>query len=195
MTEITHSQKSSPEAVTAFNMTPQAEHGLQELAVQLDVYQKELINSFNISPEIEDALQELSLLLDIYDGTFTLLLARCNYANLRDRAIARLTEISDTKIHQVCLDRTTRSIYHTIQASQPTTSEGNLPAVMVTGLEVTDNVDTLVKGLNQIREEFRKHCPYPIVLWINDDVLKMLIKTAPDFESWTTTIELAIKSG
>jgi len=194
MTEITHSQKSSPEAVTAFNMTPQAEHGLQELAVQLDVYQKELIDSFNISPEIEDALQELSLLLDIYDGTFTLLLARCNYANLRDRAIVRLTEISETKIHQVCLDRTTRSIYHTIQASQPTTSDGNLPAVMVTGLEGTENVDALVKGLNQIREEFRKHCPYPIVLWINDDVLKMLIKTAPDFESWTTTIELAISS-
>ena len=205
MTEITHSQNSSTEAVTAFNMTPQAEHGLQELAVQLDVYQNELINSFNISPEIEDALQELSLLLDIYDGTFTLLLARCNYANLRDRAIARLTEISETKIRQVGLDPTTRSIYQTVQASKPTTTKSttntestttdeNLPAVMVVGLETTEHVDVLVKGLNQIREEFRKHCPYPIVLWINDDILKMLIKLAPDFESWTTTIELAIAS-
>jgi len=192
MSEMPNSQQSSSEVLTAFTMTPQAEHGLQELEVQLDVYQNELINSFNISPEIEDALQEMSLLLDIYDGTFTLLLARCNYANLRDRAIARLIEISETKIRQVSLDTTTRSIYQTIQASKPTISDGNLPAVMVIGLETTEHIDVLVKGLNQIREEFRKHCPYPIVLWVNDDILKMLIKSAPDFESWTTTIELAI---
>jgi WD40 repeat protein/tetratricopeptide (TPR) repeat protein len=65
---------------------------------------------------------------------------------------------------------------------------------MLTGLEATDSPDILVKGLNQIREEFRKNCLYPIVLWINDDLLKRMIRVAPDFESWTTTIEFAIAS-
>ena len=47
----------------------------------------------NISPEIEDTLQELSTALDLYEGEFKLLLARCNYQDLRDRLIIRLKEI------------------------------------------------------------------------------------------------------
>jgi len=186
--------KSPEEDVTGFNISPEAERALQQLTSQLDLYQNELVNSFNISPEIEDSLQELSLLLDIYDGTFTLLLARCNYVNLRDRAIARLAEISSTSMRQVRLEPQTKSIYHAIHSSTPATRDGNLPAVMLTGLEATDSPDILVKGLNQIREEFRKNCLYPIVLWINDDLLKRMIRVAPDFESWTTTIEFAIAS-
>ncbi|PZO41887.1 MAG: hypothetical protein DCF19_08440 [Pseudanabaena frigida] len=189
-----YSKHSPEEEVTGFNISSEAEQALQQLTSQLDIYQDQLVNSFSISPEIEDALQELSLLLDIYDGSFTLLLARCNYINLRDRAIARLSEILTTGMRQVRLDPTTRSIYHAIQSTTPAMRDGNLPAVMLTGLESTNNVDVLIKGLNQIREEFRKNCLYPIVLWINDDLLKRLIKIAPDFESWTTTIEFAIAS-
>ncbi len=194
MSDIPYPHNSKEEDLTGFNISPEVEQALQQLTSQLDIYQNELVNSFNISPEIEDSLQELSLLLDIYDGTFTLLLARCNYANLRDRAISRLAEILPTKMRHVRLESTTTSIYHKIQESTPTIREGNLPAVMLLGLESTENIDALIKGLNQIREEFRKNCLYPIVLWINDDVLKRLIKNAPDFESWTTTIEFAIAS-
>ncbi|MBD2177563.1 hypothetical protein H6F42_11625 [Pseudanabaena sp. FACHB-1998] len=193
MSEIPYPNKASEET-TIFNMSPEAEQALQQLTTQLDIYQNELVNSFNISLEIEDALQELSLLLDIYDGTFTLLLARCNYVNLRDRAIARLQEILPTKARQVKLDAATTSIYYAIQASTPAFREGNLAPVIVTGLESAENIDALIKGLNQIREEFRKNCLFPIVLWINDDLLKRLIKMAPDFESWTTTIEFPIAS-
>ena len=39
--------------------------------------------SANISPENEDLLQELSMTLDLYEGEFKLLLARCNYQDLR----------------------------------------------------------------------------------------------------------------
>ena len=118
MSENPRINYSRDEDTTSYNISIEAEQALQQLTSQLDIYQSELVNSFNISPELEDALQELSLLLDIYDGTFTLLLARCNYANLRDRAIARLTEISETKIRQVRLDSTTTSIYHAIQLSE-----------------------------------------------------------------------------
>jgi len=194
MSKSSNANNRAEEDTTAINISPEAELALQQLTSQLDIYQNELVNSFSISPEIEDALQELSLLLDIYDGTFTLLLARCNYVNLRDRAIARLAEIVSTKIRQVRLESTNKSIYHTIQNTTPAIRDGNLPAVMVVGLEANENVEALIKGLNQIREEFRKNCLYPIVLWINDDVMKQMIKVAPDFESWTTTIEFAIAS-
>jgi WD40 repeat protein len=194
MSQTPNSKQSPEEDVTAVNMSTEAEQALQQLTSELDLYKNELVNSFNISSKIEDSLQELSLLLDIYDGTFTLLLARCNYVNLRDRAIARLSEILSTPMRQVCLEPTTKSIYQAINSSTPAMREGNLPAVMVTGLEATEDPDILVKGLNQIREEFRKNCLYPIVLWINDDLLKRMIRIAPDFESWTTTIEFEIAS-
>ena len=194
MSQVPYSNQLREEDVTADNMSLEAEQALQLLTSELDIYKNELVKSFNISPKIEDALQELSLLLDIYDGTFTLLLARCNYANLRDRAIARLSEILPTSMRQVRLEPTTKSIYYAIHSSTPATREGNLPAVMVTGLEAAEDPDVLIKGLNQIREEFRKNCLYPIVLWINDDLLKRMIRVAPDFESWTTTIEFEIAS-
>lgn len=187
MAEIPRINHSRDDDITSYNLSSEAEQALQQLTSQHNSS-----NSFNISPEIEDSLQELSLLLDIYDGTFTLLLARCNYVNLRDRAIARLTEISSTKIRQVHLESNSKSIYHAIQSSTPAVREGNLPAVMVTGLENSENVDILINGLNQIREEFRKNCLFPIVLWVNDSLLKRLIRIAPDFESWTTTIEFEI---
>lgn len=194
MSDISYSANSKEVDITEFNMSTEVEVAFQQLTSDLDVYQSELVNSFSISPEIEDALQELSLLIDIYDGAFTLLLARCNYINLRDRTIARLAEILPAKTRQVRLEPSNKSIYYSIQATTPATRDGNLPAVMVVGLESNENIDALVKGLNQIREEFRKNCLYPIVLWINDDVMKQMIKVAPDFESWTTTIEFPIAS-
>ncbi len=183
-----YKQSQSREDVTVFYFSPETEQAIQTMTSQQDRYQSDLVSSFNISSEMEDAIQELSLLLDIYENTFTLLLARCNYANLRDRAIARLCEISSMPIRQVGIEATTSSIYQLIQPEGSTATT----SIMVTGIELSGNVDGLVKSLNQIREEFRKNCHFPIVLWINDDVLKRMIRVAPDFESWTTTIELAI---
>jgi WD40 repeat protein len=97
-------------------------------------------------------------------------------------------------MRQIHLAADSQSIYHAIQLSTPAFRDGNLPAVIVTGLEATQHLEALVKGLNQIREEFRKNCLFPIVIWINDDVMKRMIRAAPDFESWTTTIEFAIDS-
>ena len=184
------SEQSQPreDVTTGFFISPETEQAIQTMTSQLDRFQSDLVSSFSISSEMEDTIQELSLLLDIYENTFTLLLARCNYANLRDRAIARLREISAVPIRQVSIERTTSSIYQLIQPEGSTDNS----SIMVTGIELSQNIDGLVKGLNQIREEFRKNCHFQIVLWINDDILKRMIRIAPDFESWTTTIELAI---
>ena len=41
---------------------------------------------------------------------------------------------------------------------------------------------------NQVREEFRKNFHFPLVLWITDEISSKLIRSAPDFESWGTSI-------
>ncbi len=50
----------------------------------------------------------------------------------------------------------------------------------------------MLSATNQVREEFRKRFNFPIVLWVTDEVLPQLVRSASDFESWATTTEFAI---
>ncbi len=145
--------------------------------------------SANISPENEDALQELSSALDLYEGEFKLLLARCNYQNLRDRLIIRLKEIHPQPIREIKLPRSQKDLYNYIisQVSSETPA-----ALSIVGLEELEDLHAALLDINLNREMFRNHCPYPIVWWISDSTHKRIIRTAPDFESWTTTLEFSI---
>ncbi|MEB3278890.1 MAG: hypothetical protein VKK42_08245 [Lyngbya sp.] len=65
---------------------------------------------------------------------------------------------------------------------------------MVLGLENVSSVDHLLNSTNQVRDEFRKHFSFPLILWITDEVATKLIRLAPDFKSWaaaTLKFELA----
>ncbi|MGK7872458.1 MAG: AAA family ATPase [Xenococcaceae cyanobacterium] len=50
----------------------------------------------------------------------------------------------------------------------------------------------VLNSLNQVRDEFRKHCPFPLVFWVNDEIVKKLIRSVPDFESWATLAEFSL---
>jgi WD40 repeat protein/tetratricopeptide (TPR) repeat protein len=65
-----------------------------------------------------------------------------------------------------------------------TASESASFALMVSGLESVVNLDNLLAATNQVRDEFRKKFPFPLVLWVNDEVLHKLVRLAPDFYSW-----------
>jgi WD40 repeat protein/tetratricopeptide (TPR) repeat protein len=61
------------------------------------------------------------------------------------------------------------------------------PAVIISGLESVRDLDSVLLATNQARDEFRKNFPFPLVLWGTDEVLRRLIRVAPDFESWAAT--------
>ncbi len=65
-------------------------------------------------------------------------------------------------------------------------------ALMMFGLETVHDLEHLLTLTNQVREEFRKNLPFPLVLWVTDEVHGRLVRSAPDFESWATTTEFAI---
>ncbi|MDX2256139.1 MAG: hypothetical protein NW214_11530 [Pseudanabaenaceae cyanobacterium bins.39] len=143
----------------------------------------------NISAETEDNLQEISSTLDIYEGEFKLILARCNYQDLRDRLIHQLQEIHPQPIFEIRLPRSRKNLYNYITSQIPQ----DLPvALSIAGLDDLEDRHAGLLDLNINREMFRKNCPYPIVWWINDNTHKQIIRTAPDFESWTTTLEFPI---
>jgi WD40 repeat protein len=94
-------------------------------------------------------------------------------------------EIGDGyRIYKVTLKSNAISLYSTIHSeignSQPS-------ALMILGLESVDELDDLLRTINHIRDEFRKRHPFPMVFWVNDELLRKLRRFAPDFTSWAAT--------
>ncbi|MEH1880527.1 nSTAND1 domain-containing NTPase, partial [Nostoc sp.] len=148
------------------------------------------------SPEDEHvnndrSVAQLAWAIESSVGQFKLILARCNYANLRDRLIFRLREICQVEIHVLAVQQSHSTLYTAIQSELGE----EIPAcVMVVGLESVQNLSVMLTSANQVREEFRKNFSFPLVLWIDDEIYKKLIQLAPDLESWATTRNFAIST-
>ncbi|WP_257237044.1 hypothetical protein [Nostoc sp. 'Peltigera malacea cyanobiont' DB3992] len=100
--------------------------------------------------------------------------------------VERLRQLSPVQIREITLPASVKTLYTNIREQlldeQP-------PALMVFGLESVKDIDTVLKSANQVREEFRKNFPFPILLWVNDQVLQKFIRLATDLENWATIIE------
>ncbi|MEH2411156.1 nSTAND1 domain-containing NTPase, partial [Nostoc sp.] len=137
------------------------------------------------------SLQQLAWAIESSVGQFKLILARCNYASLRDRLITKLREICQVEIRVLAVQQSHRTLYTAIQSE----FGEEIPAcVMVVGLESVQNLSVMLTSANQVREEFRKNFAFPLVLWIDDEIYKQLIQLAPDLESWATTRNFAIST-
>jgi tetratricopeptide (TPR) repeat protein len=141
-------------------------------------------------------LQKLVRGMELSQGQFRLFLAQCNYLSqrdspretLRERLIQQLRNSFSGNLAELQLDKSVRELYATIRKKL-----GNQQpdALIVWGLESVRDINQLLISMGLVREEFRKHCPFPIVLWINTEISCQFIRLIPDFESWTslTTFE------
>jgi WD40 repeat protein/tetratricopeptide (TPR) repeat protein len=138
----------------------------------------------------EKALQQLAWAIENSAGKFKLILARCNYASLRSRIISRLIEICPVEISVLQLREWGKTLFAAIGEEF---GEDLPAALMVLGLDSVQGLPQMLTAVNQVREDFRKHFPFPLVLWINDDIYKQLMQFAPDFESWATSKNFVIQ--
>ncbi|MEH2291656.1 nSTAND1 domain-containing NTPase, partial [Nostoc sp.] len=137
------------------------------------------------------SVAQLAWAIESSVGQFKLILARCNYASLRDRLIQKLREICQVEIRVLAVQQSHRTLYTAIQSE----FGEEIPAcVMVVGLESVQNLSVMLTSANQVREEFRKNFAFPLVIWIDDEIYKQLIQFAPDLESWATTRNFAIST-
>nr|WP_322684703.1 ribosome assembly protein 4 [Nostoc sp. DedQUE07]MDZ8130659.1 ribosome assembly protein 4 [Nostoc sp. DedQUE07] len=137
------------------------------------------------------SIAQLAWAIESSVGQFKLILARCNYASLRDRLISRLQEICQVEIRVLTVQQSNKTLYTAIQEE----FGAEMPAcVMVVGLESVQNLPVMLTSANQVREEFRKNFAFPLVFWIDDEIYKHLIQLAPDLESWATTRNFAIST-
>jgi len=140
----------------------------------------------------EGSLKALHRALALSQGEFSLVLVRCNYKLLREQILQRLRELSQDKytIRELELSPSAKTLFTTIQNYEhhkPCLSNKAHPALIILGLESVVALDELLTSTNQVRDEFRKRMPFPLVLWVNDLVLQKLVRFAPDFASWAAT--------
>ncbi|MGB3494212.1 MAG: AAA family ATPase [Elainellaceae cyanobacterium] len=153
------------------------------------------------------ALYELADALDLGLGKFSLHLVRCRYRALRSHLADQLQQICrdefDLEIERVTLEPSAQNLYTSIQKALGAEREmlGDLhqphqpQALMVLGLEQVTDLDQVLGATENVREEFRKHFQFPLVLWLDSDTSIQFTRQAPNFASWSPDLtDLAIAS-
>lgn len=141
------------------------------------------------------SLTALTRTIQLSQGQFSLILARCNYSNLRQSMIQALHDRLAQPTQVLYLPESAKTLYSLIQTVLPPEQSGlaaegsQFPAALqVLGLEAVTDLEPLLTSALIARDEFRKHCPFPLVLWVNDRVFQKLSTLAPDFKGWATTL-------
>ncbi|NEQ60661.1 MAG: hypothetical protein F6K53_25885 [Moorea sp. SIO4A1] len=152
------------------------------------LYRVEDADAYNFN-----SMQELAWAIETSQGEFSLILARRNYEALQEYIVRKLRQVCAVEFQEIYLNQSVKvkSLYTTILEQL---GDQQPAAVMVFGLESLSNRSQVLITTNQVREEFRKHCPFPLVLWVNDEVLQTLIRFVPDLESWATSTDFVLSS-
>jgi WD40 repeat protein len=130
----------------------------------------------------ERSLRKLARSITNSQGNFVLIIARCNYRSLQNEMVQRLKQQCPMEIQELHLSKSVKTLFTTIQGDL---EDRQPPALMIFGLELVEALDQVLISTNQVREEFRKNFPFPIVLWVNDEIFQKLIRRMPDFKNWT----------
>ncbi|MEM7555573.1 MAG: hypothetical protein AAF378_16035 [Cyanobacteria bacterium P01_A01_bin.84] len=115
---------------------------------------------------------------------FSLVFACCNSTIKQKQILSLLQEFSPVEVRHMRLPSSAEQLYtkiaNNIASLQP-------QALMITGLESVTEISQLLVSANLMRDEFAKQFNFPIVLWLNDEILRKMIRLAPDFKDWSTT--------
>ncbi|MBE9124932.1 MULTISPECIES: hypothetical protein [unclassified Coleofasciculus] len=132
-------------------------------------------------PANNKALERLIRAISMSQGQFSLILVCCQCSPQPLQVLNQLQELSSLPVQGVRLHPSVDTLFTAVFTSL---EEPPPPALVVFGLESVVEVDRVLNATNLVRDEFRKQFPFPLVLWINDEILQKLIRLAPDFKSW-----------
>ncbi len=135
--------------------------------------------------------------IEASEARLSLLIAVCDDTNFRDRIIDRYElELEPTiKSYRIKLDRGEPSLKAAIArllASDEYLQNGGQAVITVTGTEELyflklgeeRSEQEIFFGYLQWTREGLRQFPYPIVLWVNNQLKNSIIRKAPDFWSW-----------
>src|SRR5437588_7557038 len=131
---------------------------------------------------------------------FSLAIARCNLPSVRQEIIERAAQEaseSGTRVETISLPpRPTIDFVGALRESVGTIPCDEKTALMITGIDgliyKSSNTENLrhdqrpkfVAQLNFDRERLAHDLPFPMVLWVESEALRVLLREAPDLTQW-----------
>ncbi len=143
-----------------------------------------LTTSDNVDELNQKALATLARSITVSQGRFALMLVRCNYTALRHRLAQQIKVTCPVQIQELTLPRSPNNLW---QPMANATAHQKQRALMVYGLEDVENLPELLKNLEADQGELSGRCQMPVVLWLTEDSLSMLVKLAPGLYASTIT--------
>jgi hypothetical protein len=139
-----------------------------------------LINNQESTANYTAAITRLARAIMMADGEFSLLLASCDVKR-QQQIVSWLEEFSSADIREVLIPPCAKTLYTPLINAIGTTQP---EALIVRGLESVVEINQLIISTNLMRDEFRKQFPFPVVLWVNDEIVRKLVWLAPDLKDW-----------
>lgn len=126
-------------------------------------------------------VQRLVRAIQVSQGEFSLLLACCHSTVKQTQILHLLKEFCPTEIKEISLPPAAETFYTTVNDLLGSTRP---QALIVKGLESVTAINQLIVSTNLMRDELRKRFQYPLILWVNDEILQKLVWLAPDLKNW-----------
>ncbi len=139
-----------------------------------------LINSQENTTNYTAAIARLTRAIMMSNGEFSLVLVSCNVKK-QPQIVSRLEEFFSADIREVLISPCAQTLYTPLIDAIGTTPP---EALIVRGLESVVEINQLIISTNLMRDEFRKQFPFPVVLWVNDEIVRKLVWLAPDLKNW-----------
>jgi WD40 repeat protein len=134
----------------------------------------------------QQSLHSLYRAITFSKNQFSVILVCCNYQFLHELIHQELVTMGwkSESFQTITLHNKTTSLYTTIQSQLTITNPAGL---IIVGFGSVDCIDDLWRSINQVRDEFRKSYPMPMIFCINNEILHKIWRLAPDFASWAAT--------
>ena len=135
----------------------------------------------DIQQNNEKSIKRLIRTIRLSEGQFSLIISNCNYPGLGKIITREIFNQTGYHIHELLLPCSEKTLFSFIKSNIQDISPDVL---IINNFEENNHIDQIMLSSNQVREEFREHFNYPIILLMNDHILDTFIRIAPDFRSW-----------
>ncbi|MEB3220044.1 MAG: hypothetical protein VKN72_27945 [Nostocales cyanobacterium 94392] len=143
-----------------------------------------LIDSQKSAANDTAVVQRLARAIALSDGEFSLLLACCNSVDKQEQILSLLKEFSMADVKEIVLSPKVETLYTNVVSALGSTQPD---ALVVRGLESVKAINELIISTNLMRGEFAKQFKFPLVLFVNEEILRKLIWLAPDLKDWAAS--------
>lgn len=127
-------------------------------------------------------LNKLSRAIGISQNQFSWIFVKCNDGLLRNQLIDHLHDLSPIKIEELTLHPSVPNLFSTLKkAITPNIAP---LALMVRGLDSVVALEELIRSTNLMRDSFKQEFNFPLVIWITDDISRLMQRLAPDLKSF-----------